>query len=971
MPAAEAGATQREVTETMNTLSEEAGDISVNPVGMAGRVIGKIPGGVGRLSWQALRLPGVAFGQRAGPLSKMANLFKGLGIDRGTFRQGPFSTMIDAKMWTDYLNNLDMQDVGAELSSSVSPEEKLTIFRFCKEWEDDQSHIAFRKRLYNTPDVNAADEIAKGNIVFDLMTGRIPGPGLPANVTAIKHDKMYRLAIDIIHSMRLRDYNFYSLNLVHAHEGSAVYDEFMDNYVPLEPSEVEVVQEIAAGISDQGRSYAFTTTTENGDPMGAFDLMQRTVHYYNGGDTVMVRTILDTLFAPPFNYKPEVGYTGLFDPVDSKYAGQQPLHLKINGVHRWMMPHPNLKSGKDGKVELSDNKGQKQFIEVLSYSHPKPVMVWTKLQKKGWESMPYDDYVASVKQAGTYRSREGSDRGLAERVRSAQTRLSGQRTGGGKPRADRGARDRDGGGRGGGDRRGRGSGGDRRGGGGGGGRGGSGGDGEERRVVDGVEMDKGEFVRSEHHAGSGDWSAWDDAPQANPSIEWLGNPTRSNMAFDAPAARQAASAKAKETMMNAFTEKYLDPTFDEQIEKGERPTVRLADRPVDNAGYQEAQRLALAYDPNATGHSEKAVVLGKVLSQAYKTAVKVTHDAAGPWYYTFTMDRTVPSTNPSIEWMDNPRQNVPLTFDESGQVSGHISYTSTPLAIITGEGNARKASDVLFDVVNETPELFEKALTIALYTAYTQQKIAQKTGNKATISDAYRTTKLVEDTIQLSFESTSFYGKSFKRRPLLPVGDAPGRITSNAYTMAKSDSPHSRRLKEDYGIPNPKKWGAQTSLGRGKAFHIVINPKASLTLKQKAGKGGSAAKKHGDTGGLPRGIKLGTVLKDQTYAMYGIHKRTGTREPYYIKIPSKFFRAVTLTAEQSPTGKSLRTLMPMKQGTKKGTNNLVKAWEQFLSVYGYPRFNATKADPVRYTIVKESKGSYYDKLRAKAGKGKK
>jgi hypothetical protein len=116
---------------------------------------------------------------------------------------------ITARMWTDYINNMDMQDVEAELSADVSPEEKLSIFLFCKEWEDDPSHIAFRNRLFNTPDTNAADEIAKGNIIYGLMTSSIPGPVLPADVSAIKHDKMYRLSVDVLHSMRLRDYNYY------------------------------------------------------------------------------------------------------------------------------------------------------------------------------------------------------------------------------------------------------------------------------------------------------------------------------------------------------------------------------------------------------------------------------------------------------------------------------------------------------------------------------------------------------------------------------------------------------------------------------------------------------------------------------------------------------------------------------------------------------------------------------------------
>jgi hypothetical protein len=39
---------------------------------------------------------------------------------------------------------------------------------------------------------------------------------------------------------------------------------------------------------------------------------------------------------------------------------------------------------------------------------------------------------------------------------------------------------------------------------------------DELRMVDGVEMGKGDFVRSDHHAGSGDWSAWDNAEVVDP-----------------------------------------------------------------------------------------------------------------------------------------------------------------------------------------------------------------------------------------------------------------------------------------------------------------------------------------------------------------------------------------------------------------------------------------------------------------------
>ena len=80
-------------------------------------------------------------------------------------------------------NNMDMQDVAAELSADISPEEKFSIYEFCKEWERDPGHVAFVQRLHNTPDVNSIDEIAKGQIVYDLMDR--PGPGGIMNLPTV------------------------------------------------------------------------------------------------------------------------------------------------------------------------------------------------------------------------------------------------------------------------------------------------------------------------------------------------------------------------------------------------------------------------------------------------------------------------------------------------------------------------------------------------------------------------------------------------------------------------------------------------------------------------------------------------------------------------------------------------------------------------------------------------------------------
>lgn len=443
--------TQQELNNMAEDYQEQMG-ISTNP-GAVSRGIGKATAGIGGLgagSWQALRLPSVAFGQRIGLISKAAGVLKSFGIERGTFRSGPYANLITARMWTDYINNMDMQDVGAELSADVSTEEKLSIFQFCKEWENDPGHVSFSQRLFNTKDVNAIDEIAKGNIVYDLMTGGVsPGPGLPKDTRNIKHDKMYRLAVDIINSMRLKDYNFYTLNLVHKDEGTRLYDEFMANYVPLESDEVEIVHEIMRGLDNHGQSYAMKTVNEDGDPMGAYDLMIRLGNAYNAGDTRLVRSILDTLFAYPYGYVPQVGYKGLFDSTSSRYLGKQPYHLYINGNFRWILPSDAINESqiKDDGRKFGNIPEGTQLIEVLSYTYPKPIGVFTKQQGQNkYSFMPWTQFEMTSRDAASLVPSTTSD--FSQRVRDAeQESMSRDRKpqgggggGGGKGGSNRGKR---------------------------------------------------------------------------------------------------------------------------------------------------------------------------------------------------------------------------------------------------------------------------------------------------------------------------------------------------------------------------------------------------------------------------------------------------------------------------------------------------------------------------------------------------
>ena len=439
--------------EELNNMIEDYQEnmsIETNPAGGAARAIGTLTKGVGGLgpgSWQSLRLPGVGFGERGGIASGVASLFRGLGIDRGSFRNGHASTLITARMWTDYINNMDMKDVGAELNAEVTAEEKFSIYEFCKEWERDRSHTAFVQRLFNTPDVNSIDEIAKGQIVYDLMTGGItPGRSIK-DPTTVKHDKMFRLALDIINSIRMRDYNFYTLNIVHRDEGTRLYDDFMANYVPLEPDEVEVIFEVMRGIETHGQSYAFKQVDNDGDPMGAYDLMIRLGNAYNAGDTRLCRSILDTLFAHPYRFAPNVGYQGLFHPTSSRFVGQEPLHLYINQGWRWILPTDAVSNVRDDGKKFNVPEGG-QLIEVLDFNYPKPVGVFTKIGGGNkFSFMPWKTFEQTAGAAAALVPKTSSefDQRIADAERRDEGRVGDKNKSGGGGKGGKGGRGRSGG----------------------------------------------------------------------------------------------------------------------------------------------------------------------------------------------------------------------------------------------------------------------------------------------------------------------------------------------------------------------------------------------------------------------------------------------------------------------------------------------------------------------------------------------
>ena len=274
------------------------------------------PGGVsaagsGVISWRNLRLSAAIQGSRQqilGKTTQRVRKYTNIGAALGkinpdtSIRNHPeLMSMATAEHWFDYIRNLGPIDVGAELSAEVSPQEQLGVYHFLKEWEMDPTHRGFRNRVNNGADADS--ELAKGQIVYDIMSSRGPDPMKSVDFSKHKFDKMFRLAMDILSSIRLNTYNYYTINRMHVQEGDRIFMDFRSRYVPLGAQEVSMVTEMQSNISDS-RSYAFQTTASETQAIEADQLMRKAVSSYQVGDTRTTKSILEVLMAPPFSYSP-------------------------------------------------------------------------------------------------------------------------------------------------------------------------------------------------------------------------------------------------------------------------------------------------------------------------------------------------------------------------------------------------------------------------------------------------------------------------------------------------------------------------------------------------------------------------------------------------------------------------------------------------------------------------------------------
>ena len=368
-----------------------------------------------KVAWEALRLPGA---RGSSTLSRLKGAALDLWAGSKNIRSSPYAYVIPASSWTQYINNMSAADVAAELSAEVSEFEKASLYLFAEEWRSDVTHEAFKRRLIDHPLVNVGQEVAKGQLVFDLILGNITAKGGRPDT---KYTEMMRLAMDILNSIRLRYYTYYSVNLLHGHEGAALYQEFLSRYTPLEAHEVAMIQEISQGIQNQGRTYAVNTSNPMADAVTTFNLMMRVVESYNIGDTLTARAGIAALLNAPINYKSNAKYSLKTDNMgrtalarDSDIiavaakSGNQNEAKKGNKISYILKK--DIEQGKDwpmksdGTTDFGKLFGMKDSVWVIvgGVNDPTPKGVFLLEENK----LKIRDYAAHQKFAGIYQKAE-------------------------------------------------------------------------------------------------------------------------------------------------------------------------------------------------------------------------------------------------------------------------------------------------------------------------------------------------------------------------------------------------------------------------------------------------------------------------------------------------------------------------------------------------------------------------------------
>mgnify|MGYP003388379013 CR=1 FL=1 len=338
-----------------------------------------------------------------------------------------------AEDWYTYVNKMRKSpiDLGAEFSTQVSKAQQGAVFLFVHEWENDPQQHSFRRRLVAGADVS--DAVAKGQIVYDIMTGRGPEPIGATGYGTFVQDKAFRLALDIIRSLPLNLYNYYTINSIHADEGDAVFADLRKRYIALEMTEVEMVLEMQAKLAELGDSYAFNTTKDTAHALDAAELMKTAVAAYQVGDTRTVRTALMTLADAPFGYEAKSGRVTKIHGGKEKAATDDHVQIitsitvdpkklpssvkeHVSGTQdAAIMYATGVSSNKaysaDTKKLKSDNKdGPKQFVVVKGPYDIGPVGWATKVKEGNKFKYQINEYEGQILGAAKHTDKPGVHR---------------------------------------------------------------------------------------------------------------------------------------------------------------------------------------------------------------------------------------------------------------------------------------------------------------------------------------------------------------------------------------------------------------------------------------------------------------------------------------------------------------------------------------------------------------------------------
>jgi hypothetical protein len=413
-----------------------------------------------RMTWRNLRLQAAIDGQKgttltggrrgeirrgiAGAVKRLTTVasYNALSPNQSVREYPTFLQLASAEQWYDYVRNMNQFDVSAELSIDVAPQIQYSVYGFVKEWEMDPTHTEFRRRINPGADINS--EIAKGQIAYDIMTGRAPDPMKGSDIGQHRTDKMFRLAFDIIRSIRMGSYNYYTLNQMHLDEGDRIFMEFRARYIPLEASEVEMVLEMQRKTAS-GKEYAFQTTGNSEQALEADLLMRKAVAAYEVGDTRSVRSIIEVLGNAPYNYKPmsvKVAAVSGMDDVQKasdrsrsnqiytitanvnkidrsgKYSSGNRMHISIaSSSGDTKKDIANLKEGK----LLNPDKGNVTAYTIHKGPNDQtPIGMLTKTGKEGkfWTAVDYAGELDKYSKAITDSKTRAAQRRLEKAVKS-------------------------------------------------------------------------------------------------------------------------------------------------------------------------------------------------------------------------------------------------------------------------------------------------------------------------------------------------------------------------------------------------------------------------------------------------------------------------------------------------------------------------------------------------------------------------